>query len=113
MALFKTIVFNRGTTVVFLTTFTDQQGNVIQPSNAQVSIAFNNATGQGKGSILVPMLPPGNPGGDATQWYAAWDSRNAFAGPVYWSIHSATPIPVVVQDGMFNLTANPANLISF
>ena len=111
MALFKTIVFYRGTTVIFLTTFTDQNGNVVQPPAAQVSLNYNTPNGQQ--TTTINMLPPGSQGGDPVQWYASWDSRGTNPGQVYWSVHSATPIPVVAADGQFQLNANPANLITF
>lgn len=111
MALFKTIVFYRGTTIIFLTTFTDQNGNVIQPPSAAVSVSFSSPTGVQQQTIA--MLPPGSPGGDSKQWYASWDSRGANPGVVSYSIHSGTPTPVVVADGTFQLNANPANLIQF
>ena len=111
MALFKTVIYYRGTTIIFLTTFTDQNGNTIQPSSGQVSVNFNTPGGQQ--TTLINMLPPGSPGGDPVQWYAAWDSRGANPGTVYWSVHSGVPTPVVVADGQFQLNANPSNLITF
>jgi hypothetical protein len=111
MALFKTIIFYRGSTIIFLTTFTDQNGNVIQPPSGQVSVNFSSPSGQQ--TAVINMLPPGSFGGDPTQWYAAWDSRGANPGQVNWSVHSGVPTPVVVADGWFQLNANPANLISF
>jgi hypothetical protein len=111
MALFKTTVFNRGTTIIFLTTFTDKDGNVISPSNGTVNVSYNTPSGQQQASIA--MLAPGAPGGDPTQWYAAWDSRGSNPGTIFYSIRSGVPTPVVVHDGQFQLNANPANLISF
>lgn len=111
MALFKTNVFYRGTTVIFLTTFTDQNGNTIQPPSGAVNVTFNTPTGEQQQNIA--MLAPGSPGGDPVQWYAAWDSRGANPGPVYYSIRSGVPTPVVVADGQFQLNANPANLVTF
>src|SRR5215471_18316996 len=104
MALFKVNAFQRGTSVIFLATFTDQNGNPITPTGAQVSIVFQTPAGAEGGSIVIPMLAPGTPGGDPVQWYAAWDSRGALPGEVYWSLHSGAPVPVVVTDGQFNLT---------
>jgi hypothetical protein len=112
MALFKTNIFYRGSTIIFLTTFTDQNGNVVHPASAAVSVNFN--TPQGQQSATIVMLPPGSVGGDPTQWYGSWDSRGANPGMVSWSIHSGDPtIPYVVADGTFQLNANPSNLITF
>lgn len=113
MALFRAQIFFRGSTIIFLVTFTDQNNLVIQPPSASVSVIFDTSAGAQQGNAQINMLPPGSPGGDPVQWFAAWDSRGALPGTVYWSIHSGVPTPVIVQDGQFNLTANPANLVSF
>lgn len=108
MALFQTDIFFRGTTIIFLVTFKDQNGNVVQPPGGQVSI-----TPPGGSVQTYPLIPPGGAGGDPVQWLGSWDSRGSNPGKVYWSIHSATPLPVTVADGFFQLNANQANLISF
>jgi hypothetical protein len=51
-----------------------------------------------------------------TTWTALWDTRGVLARrTIYWSIHtgSGAPIPVAVEDGEFQLDANPANLPTF
>lgn len=100
----------RGATVVFLTSFFDQNGNVTLPASAVVNITFQLPNGQA-GAASLNMQPPG--AGDPTRWSASWDSRGASPGMVYYSIHTGTPVPVSVEDGQFLLTANQANLTTF
>lgn len=99
--------FPRGTTIPFATTFYDQFGAVIQPAAAVVEIDYPDASGAPQ-TIQVAMAP-----GVGVTWAALWDSRGAGPGSVSWSIHTAAPIPVSVEDGFFILTANPANLVTF
>lgn len=108
MASFTTVQnsFYRGTTILFLVTFYDVNGNVVQPVAASLNIVYQVSSG-GTATFNTAMTPP--PGG-TVQWTAQWDSTGASAGPVFWSIETATPIPVVVQDGNFLLTANLANI---
>lgn len=98
-------VFYRGTTLLFLVTFYDINNNVIQPLAATLNVVYPIATG-GTGDFSIAMTPPSVA---QPQWTAQWDSTPAIAGPVFWSIESASPIPIVVQDGNFLLTANLAN----
>lgn len=99
----------RGATVLFNTTFYDAFKNVNIPTSAFVQVDFPNPDGS-RGSMQLPMTNP-NPG--QTNFTAYMDTRNMGTGPVNWSIHSATPVPVAVEDGTFVLTANPANLVTF
>lgn len=104
----STQVIVRGATVQFATTFYDVNSNVIQPDNATINIVPSMT----QTAVLIPMAPQG---GGSPQWTAMWDTRNIPPGAVYWSIHTGSmdPIPVVAEDGMFTLTANPANLPTF
>ena len=101
-------VIVRGATVQFSTTFFDVNSQIIQPDNATINL-IPSITQQ---PILVAMTPPV---GQAVQWTALWDTRSIPPGVVYWSIHTgnADPVPVVAEDGMFTLSANPANLPTF
>jgi hypothetical protein len=104
-----TQVFVRGATVQFATNFYDVNGNLIQPDAATINILPSSATTP----ITITMTPPS---GSVTTWTALCDTRGQSAPQiVYWSIHtgSSDPIPVVAEDGQFQLSANPANLASF
>lgn len=101
-------VIFRGATAFFLTTFYDPYGNIAQPNSADVSIVYPTLTG-GTANTIVTMSAPGL---GETAWTAEWDTRNVGPGTVYFSIHSSGS-PASVQDGQFNLTANPANLQTF
>lgn len=106
-SVFTTPSFFRGQTIEFLTTFYDFNGAVVQPPSAFVNLAF----GDGSPDIEIALAPVG---GGSVQWSGTWDSRGVSAPAVVaWSIHSAAPIPCAVEDGIFALTANPANLPTF
>lgn len=100
----------RGATIKFTTTFFDVGGIVVQPDSATINIVY--ATPNNPAAVAtVPMAPDISP-----TWSALWDTRGAVAPQlVTWSIHtgSSDPIPVSVEDGQFNLSANAANLITF
>jgi len=98
----------RGSTAYWQTNFYDVNGNLIQPVSAVVSVDFPNTDGS-RAQTTVNMIA----GSSSTPWTAQLDTRNMGVGPVYWSIHTNTPIPVAVEDGTFDLTANPANLVTF
>jgi hypothetical protein len=104
----NTQIIIRGATVQFATTFYDVNNNVVVPDNATVNIQ----PAQESAPIAVPMTPPG---GIGTLWTALWDTRNHAPQDIYWSIHTGAsdPIPVTAEDGMFRLSANPANLVTF
>lgn len=110
MPLFQQTTIARGTTVVFLSQFFDEDGNLINPTSAVVNVEYNGCNGVQQ---QIPMVAPGTPGGDPVYWSAQWDSRGADPGVVYWSIHSGQPGPYSVEDGQFTLTANKANLLTF
>jgi hypothetical protein len=102
----------RGTTVQFSTNFYDVNGDLTQPATATINIVYSTAA-EDNLSTKVAMTPPG---GDVTTWTALWDTRGVLARrTIYWSIHtgSSAPIPVAVEDGEFQLDANPANLPTF
>lgn len=99
--------FARGATIQFSSTFFDADGNVANPSSAQVNIAFVTNSGVPT-SILVAMAQAA--GG---AWIAQWDSRSAGPGTVSWSVETPGSAPVSVEDGQFMLTANPANQATF
>jgi hypothetical protein len=103
-----TNIIVRGATIQFATTFFDVNNNIVQPDNATINIVPSMT----QVAVQVPMAPAG---GGSVQWLAYWDTRNTPPGVVYWSVHTGTldPIPVVAEDGMFTLTANPANLPTF
>lgn len=100
--------FARGATIPFTTTFYDANGNVVTPSDAQVNIAFTNASGVAT-SALIAMAPAGS----GPQWTAQWDSRGAAPGIVYYSVETPGSPPVSVEDGQFTLEANAANQVTF
>lgn len=99
----------RGATVVFETTFFDYKDLINLPTQAFVEITFPDVNGNPQ-TMQIQML---NPTAPDTLYLAELDTRNMGTGPVYWSIHSAAPVPVAVEDGSFVLTANPANLTTF
>lgn len=113
MALFpstlpsQTCLF-RGGTAYWKTNFYDIDGSLVQPASAVISVDYPNTDGS-RGQQTINM----SSGSSTTPWTAQLDTRNMGVGPVYWSIHTNTPIPVAVEDGMFDLTANPANLVTF
>lgn len=99
----------RGATIQFATTFFDVNNNPINPDSATINILPSLATAP----VTVPMVAPAPPG---LIWTALWDTRNVPAPQtVYWSIHTGSldPIPVTAEDGTFQLSANPANLLTF
>ena len=107
----STQVIVRGATVQFVTTFYDVSNVVTQPDNATINIQASQPTGTA--AVTVPMTPPA---GQAVTWTAFWDTRGIVAPQtIYWSIHTGNsdPIPVTAEDGYFNLSANPANLVTF
>jgi hypothetical protein len=100
---------NRGATILFNTTFYDPYGNIIQPVSAFVNIDYPNPDGS-RAQVTLTMgasFPP------AVNWTAEWDSRGAGTGTVFWSIHTNPSVPIAVEDGQFQLTANQANLTTF
>ena len=104
--------FFRGQTLLFLATFTDFSGNVVQPITATLVVWYDSETAEDQ-ELTIPMSPVG---GNSVQWGALLDTRN-FEAPrkVQWSVHSnaAAPFPVAVQDGAFQLVANQANQPTF
>ena len=103
-----TQVITRGSTVQFSTNFYDVNSKLVQPTDATINIVPSMT----QTAVLVPMVPPS---GSVSTWTALWDTRGIPAGVVYWSIHTGTsdPVPVVAEDGMLTLGANPANLLTF
>lgn len=102
-------VIIRGATIQFATNFYDINGVLVQPDSATVNILPANSTTP----ISVSMNPPSGP---ETRWTALWDTRGVAAPQViFWSIHTGTgdPVPVTAEDGSFQLSANPANLLTF
>jgi hypothetical protein len=100
----------RGSTALFVTTFNDIFGVPVdpQPTAAFVEINYPGLSNN-RLTVEVPMIP----GDVRTPWMAYWDSRGSGVGTVWWSIHTPTPIPCAVDDGSFQLSANPANLVTF
>lgn len=106
----NTQVIIRGATVQFATNFYDVNSVLVQPNTAFVHIVPSAA---GASAVQITMSPPS---GSETRWTALWDTRGQVAPQlISWSIHSGTgdPIPVVAEDGQFQLSANPANLVTF
>jgi hypothetical protein len=99
----------RGSTVRFKTTFYDFDGTtVVQPASALVRVTTNGGT-----TVLeIAMDPPVNPAADPA-WTAIWDTRGSPPSTVFWSIHTSGPPAVSVEDGSFQLPANPANAVTF
>ena len=97
--------FYRGQTLQFLATFTDFNGNIVQPLSATLIIWYDAIAGEDQ-ELTIPMAQIGN------QWQALLDTRG-FEAPrkVQWSVHSSAPPTqaVAVQDGAFMLAANQAN----
>ena len=109
MSLQVTKSLFRGGTAYWETTFYDVNGAVSQPQGAFINIDFPNPDGS-RGTEDVPMNPPTL---GAVFWTVFIDTRNMGIGPLDWSIHTTGAIPVAVEDGSFQLTANPANLVDF
>jgi hypothetical protein len=103
-------VLFRGATILFSTDFFDQNKNFIQPLGAIVNIVYF-AVGEGsQQTTSIPMIPPVS----GTSWTAQWDSRGAGYGVVQYSVHCTGPSPPYsVEDNMFILAANNANLVTF
>lgn len=101
--------FNRGATLRFASFFYDLDGNIAQPSAAFVSVEYPNPDGT-RTEVQIPMTAPGLP---TSRWTALWDTRGLGPGTVSWSVHSAGPPAVAVEDGTLLLTANAANLQTF
>jgi hypothetical protein len=104
-------VLFRGATILFSTTFRDQYDNIIQPLGAFVNVVYF-AVGEGsQQTVGLTMSPPAT---GQVQWTAQWDSRGAGYGPVQYSVHCTGPSPPYsVEDNMFILAANNANLVTF
>lgn len=102
----------RGATVRFSTSFYDIDGSSVLPSSAFVNVAYIG-TGHHSPliSVIIPMSPPVSGTGP---WTADWDTRGVGNGPVSWSVHDGgSVIPFAVEDGLFILSANNANLETF
>lgn len=99
MALTETIV--RGNVVVFSISFSDVEGLEMSPVSVDLSVNFVNGSGQ-RVSDAVTMTEDTD-----GEWSASWDSSEADAGRVYWSIRAYDP-PAADQ-GFFLLAANRAN----
>lgn len=108
LLLSQTTIF-RGATVRFSTTFYDFDKNIVAPASAHVEVEYPDLNSN-RQKLELPMSSPA-PG--TTNYTAILDTRNMGTGPVNWSIHSDAPVPVAVEDGTFQLTANPANLPTF
>jgi hypothetical protein len=107
----STQIIVRGATIQFVTTFFDVNNVVTQPDNATINIQPTLPTGASP--VTITMTPPTLP---AVTWTALWDTRGITAPQtIYWSIHTghSDPISVTAEDGYFNLSANPANLVTF
>lgn len=104
-------VLFRGATILFSTNFYDQNGNFVQPVGAFVNVVYFAVGEESQQTIGLTMSPPVT---GETQWTAQWDSRGAGYGPVQYSVHCTGPTtPYSVEDNMFILAANNANLITF
>ncbi len=99
----------RGGTAYWETTFYDINGQVAQPQNAFINLNFPNPDGS-RGTEEFAMTPPAL---GVVFWTVFIDTRDMGIGPVNWSIHTGGAIPVAVEDGSFQLTANTANLVDF
>src|SRR5712671_658157 len=101
----------RGATLQFSTTFFDVNGNIVQPAGAVINLVFFSADDSSQQTLALNMIPPTPP---ATAWTVLWDTRNVGQGVVSCSVHSvsASP-PYSVEDFQVNLSANPANLLTF
>jgi hypothetical protein len=108
MNLRSLTTITRGTTAYWQTNFYDPNNNLVQPSSANINVVYQDINGNPTTTSVAMTL-----GVSSAPWTAELDTRNIGTGPVYWSIFTPGPIPVSVEDGVFDLVANPANQLSF
>lgn len=101
--------FVRGSNVHISVTFFDEDGDVIQPAAANVTISYvpKNNTTQGalRTFITYALVAPTSP---ATDWTYDWDSSVSEPGVVDCNAVT-TDTPAAAVDFQFRLTANRAN----
>jgi len=90
----------RGSTVVFVTTFKDDTGAIVNPASANLYLKFR--TGNVIQSATVPLVQSGN------TWTASWDSSVADGGRADWHIRSAGTNKAAME-GSLSLKTNLAN----
>lgn len=90
----------RGSTLFVDVVFKDQDGATINPSTAELRIAYTIA---GASEIEEIDLT-----GNAGTWSASWDSSPADAGIAYWFAH-ADGSPTAAVQGQVIVLANAAN----
>lgn len=92
----------RGSTIVFITTFTDNTGAVVNPASASLTVTYR------KLGVLttdtVALVQSGN------TWTASWGSSVADGGPADWHIRSAGSNKAAMEGRLLLKTnlANPA-----
>ena len=90
----------RGTTVLFVATFTDVNGVNATPGSASLILSFLNKGNAN--SVTIPMTLSGS------VFQAEWVADSPDNGPVYWHVASGDAFPAAA-DGRFVVMANDAN----
>src|SRR6478609_4574893 len=92
----------RGNLIEFSVSFTDPDGDTINPPGANLYIHYTSLT---KPIFLKIAMVTADSG---TTWTATLDSTSADAGSIYWHARCTGPIPSAIEDTI-TLVANPAN----
>jgi hypothetical protein len=108
MPLISQEEINRGATAYWLTNFYDENGILQQPVSANINIDYPNTSGT-RSQTVIAMIA----GSSLVPWTGELDTREMAVGTIYWSISTPGTIPVSVEDGSFQLIANPANQLTF
>jgi hypothetical protein len=90
----------RGSTVVFVTTFRDNTGAVVNPASANLYLRYR--AGGVVTTATVALTQSSN------TWTASWDSSVADGGRADWHIRSAGTNKAAME-GSLNLKINLAN----
>lgn len=102
MSNIKAIV--RGSTLFVDVDFHDQRGDAINPSSAELRVAYTVTTNgvAARATATVEMTATG------TTWTGSWDTSPADAGQLFWFVH-AEANPKAAEQGCVTVEANPAN----
>lgn len=96
-------VITRGNTVSFSATFYDADGEVTVPASASVSVNYLNTSSVRETTDPIAMSEQTD-----GSWHGEWSTAGALPARIYWSVKSTGPL--AAGDGVFDLSANLANL---
>lgn len=92
----------RGSTVIFITTFTDNVGAIVNPASANLYVTYRKL-----GVVTTDTVALAQSG---NTWTASWGSSVADGGPADWHIRSAGSSKAAMEGRLILKTnlANPA-----